>query len=401
MGFKIDQTREFKLLSLKELEKIKTEFVRQSNQATKEKMESLAWYDSLIAPWEEGLETQKPVVVIDLGGSYLRTGVMIWTGKKFKWLKPIKKEKAVNEHLNPLGFINWLAKKTIPLIKESQAKRVGFIFSYPHQPQRFGPHVTGVVTQLTKALIIPGIKGVDIGKLYLKNLKQRQVYLKRLVILNDTVALALSEPGVIAGVVIGTGVNICSQHPKLKNLRNLESGSFDGIRQTAMSACVDLLEHQGAYLMEKQSSGRYQFRNWAYASLLTGMRVEIGREIMRQGRKIESLIVTEAYKGKFDYLKSLKLTQAEKKRLQQMAKIVLDNSAMMSGAAVAGVVKLNEKKLKGRLVRLAVTGGVILNDEEYLNNFRKTIEKLTKKKVEIIQVKDPIKGAAVAALKED
>ncbi len=398
MSFKIAQTREFKSLKTEELEKIKKEFIRQSKSVVKGKIESLAWFDSLIKPWNKEIETQKPVVVIDLGGSYLRLGAVVYSGKKFRWLKQIKKERAINEHVNPLAFVEWLAKKTIPLIKQANAKRVGFIFSYPHEPQKYNGHVTGVVTQLTKALKVPGIIGVDVGKLYLKSLRKEGVELKKFVILNDTVALALCVKEAAAGLVMGTGANICGEHPSLKNLRNLESGSFDGVPQTTMSACVDLLEHPGIHIMEKQSSGRYQYKNLAYACLLSGMKLEIAREIMNQGFKFQSLIVSEATEGKFKLLKKVRLTEEDKKKIARFSKIILQNSWQLWGAAIAAMIEINKKKLKNKQVVVPVTGGVILNDKIYFNGLKATAEKLSGCEVELVKVYDPIKGAAVAAL---
>jgi len=390
--------RQFKAFSLKELQAIKLEFIRQSLAAAKGKPESLAWYDSLIQPWDKNLLIQTPAVVIDLGGSYLRKGVILWEGKKFRWLVSMQKETALNEHQNPLNFINWLVKKTLPLVKQARANRVGLVFSYPHQPQKYNNHVTGVVTQLPKGLVVPGLKGVDIGKLYLKSLNNDRVSLKRFVVLNDTVALALSKYRAQLGLVIGTGANICSMQPKLKNLRNIEAGDFSGVAHTLASAAVDLSDKPGIKTMEKQSTGRYQFRNLAFASLLEGMRPDIGQELMQRGFEVESLIVTEISQKRFELISKLKLSQVEKRQLVILAKVVLQNSYQMWAAAVAAVIQLNQKKLTDSTITIPVTGGVILNDPVYFAGLKNTIESLVKKKIQLIKVPDPIKGAAVAAL---
>ena len=390
------QYRPLKPFTQKQLLDIKAEFIRQSLAAGKGKPESLAWFDSLIEPWDKDLLTQTPAVIIDLGGSYLRKGVVLWEGKKFRWLVPLQKELALNEHQNPLNFINWLVEKTLPLVKRSRANRVGLVFSYPHQPQKYNGHVTGIVTQLPKGLVVPGLKGVDIGRLYLKSLKNEGVLLKKFVILNDTVALALSEYQAQLGLVIGTGANICSMQPKLKNLRNIEAGDFNGVTHTLASASVDLSDKPGIKTMEKQSTGRYQFRNLAFAALFEEMRPAIGQMIMQKGFEVESLIVTEISQKRFDLVSESKLSQAEKDQLTNSAKVILQNSYQMWAASVAAVIELN--KLKEATINIPVTGGVILNDPVYFAGLKRTIETLTKKPIQLIKVPDPIKGAAVAAL---
>ncbi|MDP4031008.1 MAG: hypothetical protein U1C50_00180 [Patescibacteria group bacterium] len=400
MPAKLGHFRPLRPFTHKELLNIKAEFIRQSLAAGRGKPESLAWYDSLIEPWNKNLLTQTPAVIIDLGGSYLRKGVILWEGKKFRWLVPLQKELALNEHQNPLNFINWLVKKTLPLVKQSRASRIGLVFSYPHQPQKFNGHVTGVVTQLPKGLVVPGLKGVDIGRLYLKGLKNEGVLLEKFVILNDTVALALSKYQAQLGLVIGTGANICSMQPKLKNLRNIEAGDFNGVAHTLASASVDLSDKPGVKTMEKQSTGRYQFRNLAFAALLEGMRSVIGQELMQKGLEVESLIATEISQKKFELISELKLSQTEKQRLTHLSRIILKNSYQMWAAALAAVIELNKNQLKKTSINIPVTGGVILNDPAYFAGLKTTIESLTEKKIQLIKVPDPIKGAAVAALME-
>jgi len=150
--------------------------------------------------------------------------------------------------------------------------------------------------------------------------------------------------------------------------------------------------------MEKQSTGRYQFRNLAFASLLEGMRPDIGQELMQRGFEVESLIVTEISQKRFELISKLKLSQVEKRQLVILAKVVLQNSYQMWAAAVAAVIQLNQKKLTDSTITIPVTGGVILNDPVYFAGLKNTIESLVKKKIQLIKVPDPIKGAAVAAL---
>lgn len=120
---------------------------------------------------------------------------------------------------------------------------------------------------------------------------------------------------------------------------------------------------------------------------------------MNCGKESASLIVSQLAENDFSLL-TIKLTPAQKNKVRQLAKTILINAWQMWAAAVAAVIELNKDKLKDQPIRIPVTGGVVLNDVNFFNGLRATIEKLTKKKVQLIKVEDSIKGAAVAALME-
>jgi hexokinase len=392
--------RPLKPFTRPELLEIKAEFIRQSNATIKGKQTSLFWYDSLIHPWQKKLITDQPVVIIDFGGSYLRLGVMVSEdGQTTKWLDPIKIEKNVTEYPNTQIFIDWLADKTEPLLKKHSAHRLGFIFSHPFQPVNFHGHITGKVTMLNKSLYIPGIVGKDIGRQILRTLEGRDYSIDKFSMLNDSIALVLCDKAFV-GLIVATGGNICSTHPQAPNLRNIEAGEFDGVPQTPASSIVNLADNPGHYLMEKQSTGKYQLENLIYACLLDNISDEICQAIARQRFKTGSLIVSQTSQGNFKLFEGIKLSPAQKNTIKQISQIILQRSYQMWGATTAAAIELNHDQIKGDVVKVPVTGGVILNDADYYEGLKKTIESLIDKKVELVKVTDPIKGAAVAALME-
>lgn len=395
------QFRELKPFSRKELLAIKAEFIRQSLTAGKNKFESLAWFDSLVNSWDKDLLTNQPVLVMDFGGSYFRIGVAESPdGREISWRRPLTKTKIVRQYPDAETFINWLTDSAAPLIKKYSADRVGFVFSHAFDSKKNNGHISGVVTYLSKSLIIPGLVGQDLGKLFLKALALRGLHLKRFAMLNDTVALALCCQKAPAALVIGTGGNLCSIHPELPYLRNLEAGHFNGVNFTRAAIYADLADNPGKAIMEKQSTGLYQFQNLAFAALQAGLRPEISQMVMTEGKKSESLLVSQASRNEFPLLEKLKLTGKEKQTLKDLSQTILQNAYQMWGAAVAAVIELNESKIKTDAVNVPVTGGVILNDADFYAGLKTTIESLTDKKIELVKVSDPIKGAAVAALLE-
>jgi hexokinase len=401
MPVKSSYFRSLKPFTQKELLGIKAEFIRQSLDAGKGKIKSLAWFDSLTNSWEKDLITHQPVVVMDFGGSYFRIGIAQSNdGRELVWRRALTTTKIVRQYPDTETFINWLVDSVGHLIKKYNTDRVGFVFSQAFDSKKSNSHITGVVTYLSKSLIIPGLVGQDLGRLLLKALAIRGLHLKKFAMLNDTVALALCAQKAPVALVIGTGGNLCSIHPHLPYLRNLEAGHFDGVKFTQAAIYADLVESPGKAIMEKQSTGLYQFQNLAFASLQANLRPEIPQAIMEEGKKTESLLVSQASRGEFPLLKKLSLSSSEKKILTQLSKVILQNSYQMWGAAVAAAIELNKNKIKDEVVKIPVTGGVILNDADYYLGLKNTIESLIEKKVELVKVSDPIKGAAVAALME-
>lgn len=393
--------RAIKPFTEQELIKQKNEFIRQSLSVAKGKTGSLAWFNSYLKPWQNKLIVDRPVLVMDFGGSYFRIGVAESSdGEKIHWRKPLSLTKIVREYPNKEAFINWLVDKSAPLIKKYSADRVGFIFSQAFDSKKNGDeHITGVVTYLSKALVIPGLVGRDLGKLYLRALRLRGLHLKKMVMLNDTIAVALCANKATIGLVIGTGANIGSIHPRLPYLRNLEAGHFNAVPHSQASIYADLIENPGKATMEKQSTGLYQYQNLAFACVQADLPIEVAQIIMNCGKESASLIVSQLAKNNFALLK-IKLNPGEKKKIVFLAKTILINAYQMWGAAVAAIIELNKAKLSDKEIQIPVTGGVILNDKNFYQGLKETIEKLSKRKIQLIKVEDSIKGAAVAALME-
>lgn len=261
------QYREIKPFTEQELIGQKNEFIRQSLGVIRGRTDSLVWFNTYLNPWQSKLLTDHPVLVMDFGGSFFRIGVAeSIDGKTIHWRKPLGLTKIVREYPNKEAFVNWLVEKSAPLIKKYSTDRVGFIFSHAFDSKKNGDnHTTGIVTYLSKALIIPGLVGKNLGKLYLRALRLRGLHLRKMVMLNDTIAVALCAKDATIGLVIGTGGNIGAIHPKLPYLRNLEAGNFNAVPNSSASIYADLMESPGEKVMEKQSTGLYQYQNLAFA----------------------------------------------------------------------------------------------------------------------------------------
>ena len=169
-------------------------------------------------------------------------------------------------------FIRFTADAIEPLM--DRADVIGFCFSYA---ATITPEMDGRVITIDKEVVVTGCEGQLIGASLLTELARRGITGKRIVILNDTVAVLLgmaagldkSKYGGFIGQVSGTGTNTCVSLPVsaigklgLEGERgmiiNLESGKYDGIKGGDFDRLLDERSHNpGQKHFEKLTAGVY------------------------------------------------------------------------------------------------------------------------------------------------
>ncbi len=169
-------------------------------------------------------------------------------------------------------FIRFTADAIEPLMDRADA--IGFCFSYA---AAITPEMDGRVITIDKEVVVTGCEGQLIGASLLAELARRGIEGKRIVILNDTVAVLLgmaagldkSKYGGFIGQVSGTGTNTCVSLPVsaigklgLEGERgmiiNLESGKYDGIKGGDFDRLLDERSHNpGQKHFEKLTAGVY------------------------------------------------------------------------------------------------------------------------------------------------
>ncbi len=169
-------------------------------------------------------------------------------------------------------FIRFTADAIEPLM--DRADVIGFCFSYA---ATITPEMDGRVITIDKEVVVTGCEGQLIGASLLAELARRGIEGKRIVILNDTVAVLLgmaagldkSKYGGFIGQVSGTGTNTCVSLPVsaigklgLEGERgmiiNLESGKYDGIKGGDFDRLLDERSHNpGQKHFEKLTAGVY------------------------------------------------------------------------------------------------------------------------------------------------
>ena len=214
----------------------------------------------------------EPVVVIDAGGTNFRCGLVRFTAEGCqveqmrKWKMPGIEAPATWE-----DFIRFTADAIEPLMKETD--KIGFCFSYSAD---ITPEMDGRVQRIDKEVVITGCEGQLVGASLLRELEKRGVTGKKIVILNDTVAVLLGglasgddEGGCAIGQVSGTGTNTCCSLPEnrigklgrsgeRRMIVNLESGMYEGMPRGDFDRELDEASHNpGIKHFEKITAGVY------------------------------------------------------------------------------------------------------------------------------------------------
>ena len=226
---------------------------------------------------EVGLEvpTNKPVIVIDAGGTNFRVAVVRFDEQK----KPVitnmslYKMPGVEKEIGKVDFFKTMAGYLRDVV--SASSNIGFCFSYP---VGMLPYKDGKLIRFSKEIKAKEVIGELIGE----NLNRALVSIglaggKHIVLLNDTVVTLLAGIGYknriyssYVGFILGTGTNVCyieknSNIKKLKTLDksksqiiNVESGNFNKIKQGKIDVSFDKKTiNPKVQTFEKMISGAY------------------------------------------------------------------------------------------------------------------------------------------------
>jgi len=146
-------------------------------------------------------------------------------------------------------------------LPEDGNKRAGICFSYQIKSL---PDGDAEVLSLSKELSIPDIIGKKVGEEINRALGRAGRPKRSCVVLNDTCAVFLNTEkvpvpeNIIAGLVLGTGFNICFEDKDTGFLVNSECGSFDGFPRSEIDLELDAAsEKPGWHPAEKMISGQY------------------------------------------------------------------------------------------------------------------------------------------------
>lgn len=228
-------------------------------------------------PMTEDIPAHERVIVMDAGGTNFRVAVVYFDDEKKPVIENFKNYlmPGVGEEIGKSEFFSIIVEYLKPVIQKSN--KIGFCFSYPTQVL---PDGDGKLIRFSKEIRVRDMKGQPIGAGILEALKNAgYTELKRIVILNDTVATLLGGKATYSkmpydsfiGYILGTGTNTCyiekgANISKLqaagKNydtmLINMESGNYSKAPYGKIDIEFDeTTVNPGQASFEKKISGGY------------------------------------------------------------------------------------------------------------------------------------------------
>lgn len=201
--------------------------------------------------------------VLDAGGTNLRTALAVFEADGSCRLEQLQKQPMPGTG-GELSFAQFYHALAEPLRKLGHFDRVGFCFSYNMTMDR---SLDGPLDFWCKEVRVPGAVGRRVGASLKAALGSGcgQIH-----VLNDSVAAMLGAGDVQAGVILGTGVNVCYTEqcrniPKIQQalradamIISTEVGEFNKLPKSDFEqAVIDASDAPGNAQAEKQCSGGY------------------------------------------------------------------------------------------------------------------------------------------------
>ena len=299
----------------------------------------------------------RPVVVIDAGGTNFRKALITFDDSGYrveglsKWKMPGTERPATWEE-----FISFTANNIISLM--DKADKVGFCFSFSAD---ITPEIDGRVQRIDKEVVITGCEGQLIGASLIAELERRGITGKKIVILNDTVAVLLgglaavrrSDYSGFVGQVSGTGTNTCCSLPARRigklgldsdrsMIVNLESGMYNGIEGGDFDRVLDEQSHNpGQKRFEKLTAGVYLgelCRLMLNAAADEGLLSEQAAERVRALGWIDSAVIDAWASG--ERLEQICETEADEAFVQEICRAMFERSARCMCTNLAAILLL-------------------------------------------------------------
>ncbi len=414
---------------------ILSEFDSEMTKGLEGKPSSLAMIPSFISVDHE-VQTGKPVVVLDAGGTNLRTAVVrasengeIEIGDFSKRSMP-----GAEYEMGRDEFFEAFADFVEPNLGHSDT--IGFCFSYAAE---ITPDCDARLLYWSKQIAVPSVVNTMIGAGLREHLKARG-FDRRIVILNDTVAALLagrsrgltSNYSAYVGFILGTGTNTAyvehnSKITKRSDLNpqgsmavNVESGGFRNIEQSLFDRLLDQRTNDpGAYTFEKMISGRY------LGSVGSIVLLEAAKEGFFSTGATESIMAMDGGSedelqlvsnkdmddfcgGKFcegNPLNAGVFNDDDKKLIRSLCTPVYERAAILAAINIAAaVIKTGAGSDPARPVCVNVDGSTYYRTitADFENRVRSELDALLSKRAlnyELVKVDDsPVIGAAVAGL---
>ena len=258
------------------------------------------------------LPVDRPVAVLDIGGSHLRAAVITWTHDS-TFVIDEREERpmpGMDRAVKFETFVKTCADLLEPRV--AQTDLVGVCFCYNAEPT---PEHDVRMGGFSKEIRITGSEGRLLCAEIAQELERRGVTGKRFTALNDTLAAELTGCAVVphrffgdvAGMVLGTGMNTCLPLPvsrigklgrpddETRMLVNVECGHFCDVTLSDFDRVIDeKSDAPGKCLFEKQIAGKYLGEQCRLALIAAAEEGVFSPETAGKLKAIESLGTADA-----------------------------------------------------------------------------------------------------------
>ena len=353
------------------------EIARQMAEKTKKGLKEEG-NEILCIPTFVPIQSKKPsgrLLVMDLGGTNVRCAQVLLENGRLEIERGPVKEKLAVEYERDLGLDEFLERLAgiIHSLGPEQGLPLGYCFSYPTEPTRDGD---AILLQWTKELSVSDTVGRKVGEMLCGYLSMHNASWQctRVKVINDTVAALLAGMGTLSadafiGLIVGTGTNMAiSLHPGMipKILEggaetyalpvNLESGNFYPPFLTQWDAQLDKASnHPGQHRFEKAVSGHY------LANLLKLSMPECNIDIRRGAAAVFDKAYGASAGSNFE---------------MQLARQIVERSAGLVAASIAGIIALMREHRSMKIVAIAAEGGVFWGHPAYKERVESTLTDL-------------------------
>ncbi|MDP2892292.1 MAG: hexokinase [Bacillota bacterium] len=367
------------------------------------------------------------VIAIDAGGTNLRVSCVRFEAEG----KPVIE----NFHNHPMPgtkggisvdrFFTQLASYVAPVAEGRE--KIGFCFSFP---ATITPDKDGRIIMFDKEVEITGAKGRLLGEGLIAALHDIGVKnIKKVVVINDTVATALGAQAQLAGscydgymgFILGTGTNTCYAEDR-KNIKkepaiakmsgsmliNVESGSFDKAERGLIDIELDSRSYDpGKMQLEKMIAGAYIGEIFRLSVLkakekgiLSGLFIEKAGQPSLTGTREMSAFLDDPYEG---FYSGLCAGESDREALRAIARAIIERAGKLAAAKVlATALKSGQGKNPLRPVFVSAEGTTLYKlkglHESVSRNMRQYAETAGTVNLELGRVENTtVFGSAISA----
>lgn len=302
------------------LKDITANFVNELRNGQNGKESSLPFIKHTLAS-HSLVEVGETFQTLVIGGSFYQKALMKRVNGNIKILEYSQGEQP--PFLTEESLLTFIEQHLYPDIKI-----VALNFAYPLEPTTRGDVVDGILVSGSKENTFEGLTGKTLGETIETYFKEKHNRELTVAAANDTICLLLSglihhEWDNIAAGIVGTGLNFAIFLEKT-GVVNLESANFDKFPQSEAGKQIDMESVEpGSALYEKEISGAYLFRHFNFEAKKNNL--PIGE--IKSTKELESLV------------------NHENADIAQLANQVLEHSAKLVAAQVAGILEFSGRDL--------------------------------------------------------